>query len=109
MAASGLILAASLLGVIWPVSYPDRRGVLRSGLALAALRAAGAVAGCTGSPKPAAAQARHELIGPDSPQVTAAEAARHATGDTVLAGVAPVAGPVDLGGLVEDVVSDESA
>jgi FtsP/CotA-like multicopper oxidase with cupredoxin domain len=61
----------------------------------------GAVTGCTASPKPAASAASpawHVLIGPDSPQVTAAEAARHATGGTVLAGVAPEVGHVDLGG-----------
>ena len=49
---------------------------------------------------PASAPARHDLIGPGSPQVAAAEAARHATGGTVLAGVAPEAGHVDLGGPV---------
>ncbi len=83
-----------------PVSHPDRRAVLRAGLAAAALGAVGAATGCTASPKPAASPARHVLIGPDSPQVAAAEAARHATGGTVLAGVAPEAGHVDLGGPV---------
>ena len=78
------------------MSHPDRRAVLRSGLA-AALGAVGAATGCTASPKPSA---QHVLIGPDSPQVAAAEAARHATSGTVLAGVAPEAGHVDLGGLV---------
>ena len=88
-------------------SVPDRRTVLRSGLAVAALGAVGAAAGCTARPGPSAAApasaaspARHGLIGPGSPQVAAAEAARHATGGTVQAGVAPEAGPVDLGGLV---------
>jgi multicopper oxidase len=44
--------------------------------------------------------ARHELIGPGSPRVAAAEVARHAAGGTVLAGVAPEAGLVDLGGRI---------
>ena len=48
----------------------------------------------------AARPARHDLIGPGSPQVAAAEAARHATGGTVLAGVASQAGHVDLGGRI---------
>ncbi len=47
----------------------------------------------------AASPARRHLIGPRSPQVAAAEAARHATG-TVQAGVAPEAGHIDLGGPV---------
>ena len=81
------------------MSVPDRRTVLRSGLAAAALGAVGAVTGCTAGPKAASPTPRH-LIGPHSPQVAAAEAARHATGGTVLAGVAPEAGHVDLGGLV---------
>src|SRR5437773_1945550 len=79
---------------------PDRRPVLRSGLAVATRGAVGAATGCTGQPaSSAAAPARHHLIGPGSPQVAAAEAARHASG-TALAGVAPVAGHVDLGGPV---------
>jgi FtsP/CotA-like multicopper oxidase with cupredoxin domain len=82
------------------VSIPDRRTVLRCGLAVAALGAVGAAAGCTTRPAPVAASpARRHLIGPRSPQVAAAEAARHATG-TVQAGVAPEAGHVDLGGPV---------
>jgi FtsP/CotA-like multicopper oxidase with cupredoxin domain len=84
------------------VSIPDRRTVLRSGLA-AALGAVGAVTGCTARPDPspssAASPVRRRLIGPHSPQVAAAEAARHATG-TTLAGVAPQAGHIDLGGPV---------
>ncbi len=80
------------------MSQTDRRAVLRSGLAVAALGALGGVSGCTA--RPAASPARHDLIGPGSPRVAAAEAARHAAGGTVLAGVAPVAGQVDLGGLV---------
>jgi multicopper oxidase len=86
--------------VISPVSHPDRRAVLRSGLAAAALGAVGAATGCTASPKPSAPSPRHALIGPDGPQVAAAEAARHATGGTVLAGVAPETGHADLGGRV---------
>src|SRR5437867_674896 len=73
----------------------DRRTVLRSGLAIAAV---GGASGCTA--RPAASPARHGLIGPDSPRVAAAEAARHATGGSALAGADPVAGRVDLGGLV---------
>ena len=73
--------------------------MLRSGLTLAALGAVGAATGCTASPK-AASPAGHGLIGPGSPQVAAAEAARHATGGTVLAGVAPETGHIDLGGPV---------
>jgi FtsP/CotA-like multicopper oxidase with cupredoxin domain len=83
------------------VSIPDRRTVLRSGLAVAALGAVGAATGCTASSRPpAASSAGHGLIGPRSPQVAAAEAARHATGGIALAGVAPQAGHVDLGGPV---------
>jgi FtsP/CotA-like multicopper oxidase with cupredoxin domain len=79
------------------VSIPDRRTVLRSGLA-AALGAVGAVAGCTArAASPAASPVRRHLIGPHSPQVAAAEAARRAAG-TTLAGVAPQAGHIDLGG-----------
>jgi multicopper oxidase len=78
------------------MSVPDRRTVLRSGLAVAALGAVGAATGCTARPS---SPARRHLIGPRSPQVAAAEAARHATG-TTLAGVAPQAGHVDLGGPV---------
>jgi multicopper oxidase len=85
------------------VSIPARRTVLRSGLAAAALGAVGAVTGCTARPDPspssAASPVRRRLIGPHSPQVAAAEAARHATG-TTLAGVAPQAGHIDLGGPV---------
>jgi multicopper oxidase len=82
------------------VTIPDRRTVLRSGLAAAALGAVGAATGCTSPPaSTAASPARRHLIGPRSPQVAAAEAARHATG-TVQAGVAPEAGHVDLGGPV---------
>ena len=82
------------------MSIPDRRTVLRSGLAAAALGAVGAAAGCTTRPALVAAlPARRHLIGPHSPQVAAAEAARRTTG-TVQAGVAPEAGHVDLGGPV---------
>jgi hypothetical protein len=85
------------------VSIPGRRTVLRSGLAVAALGAVGAVTGCTARPDPslpaAASPVRRHLIGPRSPQVAAAEAARHATG-TTMADVAPQAGHIDLGGPV---------
>ena len=79
------------------MSVPDRRAVLRSGLAAAALGAVGAAAGCTA--RPPSSPNRHHLIGPRSPQVAAAEEARHAT-RTALAGVAPQAGHIDLGGRV---------
>jgi FtsP/CotA-like multicopper oxidase with cupredoxin domain len=79
------------------MSPPDRRTVLRSGLAVAALGAVDTAAGCTARPASSASPARHDLIGPGSPRVAAAEAARHAAG-TVQAGVAPEAGYVDLGG-----------
>ena len=79
------------------MSVPDRRTVLRSGLAAAALGAVGAATWCTA--RPASSPAQHHLIGPGSRQVAAAEVARHAAG-TVLAGVAPAAGHVDLGGPV---------
>ena len=87
------------------MGVPDRRAVLRSGLAAAALAAAGAVTGCSSGRKqalaaPAAPAPRHGLIGPDSPEVAAAERARRAADGTVLAGVAPEAGHVDLGGPV---------
>jgi FtsP/CotA-like multicopper oxidase with cupredoxin domain len=86
--------------VIRLVSIPDRRTVLRSGLAAAALGAVGAATGCTTRPASSAAPAGRRLIGPDSPQVAKAEAARDATGGTVMAGVAPEVGHVDLGGPV---------
>src|SRR5258708_7460315 len=85
------------------VSIPDPPTVLRARLAPPPPGAVGAVTGCTARPAPsppvAASPARRPLIGPRSPQVAAAEAARHATG-TVQAGVAPEAGHVDLGGPV---------
>ena len=80
------------------MSIPDRRTVLRSGLAAAALGAVGAATGCTTGPK-ASVPARRRLIGPRSPQVAVAEAARHATG-TVQAGLAPQTGHIDLAGPV---------
>jgi multicopper oxidase len=81
------------------MSSPDRRTVLRSGLAAAALGAVGAATGCTARSASSASPARHDLVGPGSPQVAAAEASRHAT-STVQAGVAPEAGHIDLGGPV---------
>src|SRR5579859_5045207 len=91
---------ATLREVISPMGSLDRRAVLRSGLAAAALGAVGAATGCTPQPSSPAAPAGRRLIGPDSPQVGAAEAARRATGGTVMAGVAPEVGHVDLGGPV---------
>jgi multicopper oxidase len=81
----------------------DRRTLLRSGLAATALGALGAAAGCTtaASPaKPGKPASGPHLIGPDSPQVAAAEAARHKTGIVVPVALAAMAGPVDLGGVV---------
>ena len=80
------------------MSHTDRRAVLRSGMAVAAVGALGGISGCTA--RPAASPAGHGLIEPGSPQVAAAEAARHTTGRIVLAGAAPVTGRVDLGGPV---------
>ena len=54
------------------MTIPDRRTVLRSGLAAAALGAVGAATGCTTRPAPsppaAALPARRHLIGADSGQ-----------------------------------------
>ena len=89
--------------VTLPVTYIDRRTLLRSGLAATTLGALGAATGCTtaASPaKPGTAAGGPHLIGPDSPQVAAAEAARHKTGSVVPVALAATAGPVDLGGVV---------
>jgi multicopper oxidase len=81
------------------MSSIDRRSFLRGGLAAAALGTVGAAAGCTGAPAASAGRSGGGLIGPDSPQVAAAEAARHGTGRVASAVLAPAPGPVDLGGV----------
>ena len=84
------------------MSSIERRTFLRGGLAAAALGTAGASAACSTSPVAPAAPAAASgggLIGPDSPQVAAAEAARHGTGRVVPAVLDAVQGPVDLGGV----------
>ena len=81
----------------------DRRTFLRSGLAATTPGVLGAATGCTTttpSAKPGKPAAGPHLIGPDSPQVAAAEAARHKTGSVVPVALAATAGPVDLGGVV---------
>ena len=81
----------------------NRRTLLRSGLAATALGALSAASGCTAaapSAKPGKPTAGPHLIGPDSPQVAAAEAARYKTGRVVPVALAATAGPVDLGGVV---------
>ena len=75
------------------MSSIDRRSFLRAGLAATALGAAG----CSTSSSTAPAGPR--LIGPDSPQVAAAEAARYKTGRVARAALDATAGPVDLGGV----------
>jgi FtsP/CotA-like multicopper oxidase with cupredoxin domain len=80
------------------MSSIDRRFFLRGGLAVAALGATGAATACTSSPA-APAGPSGGLIGPDSPQVAAADAARHGTGRVVSAVLDAVPGPVDLGGV----------
>jgi multicopper oxidase len=81
------------------MSSIDRRSFLRGGLSAAALGAAGAAAGCTRSPAAPASPAAGGLIGPDSPQVATAQAARHGTGRVVPAVLDATPGPVDLGGV----------
>jgi FtsP/CotA-like multicopper oxidase with cupredoxin domain len=87
------------------MSSIDRRSFLRGGMAAAALGTVGASAACSSSPaapagSPASAGASGSgLIGPGSPQVAAAEAARHGTGRVVPAVLDAVPGPVDLGGV----------
>jgi FtsP/CotA-like multicopper oxidase with cupredoxin domain len=85
-----------------PVTDIDRRTLLRSGLAATALGTLGATGGCsTGtSSKPGKPSAGPDLIGPGSPQVAAAEAARAKTGRTADATLVATAGQVDLGGVV---------
>jgi multicopper oxidase len=83
------------------MSSIDRRLFLRSGMAAAALGAAGGATACTTTPAAVpAAPAAPRLIGPGSPEVAAAEAARRTTGHLVPAALAAAAGPVDLGGVV---------
>jgi multicopper oxidase len=85
------------------VTQIDRRTLLRSGLAATALGALGTVSGCstaTPSAEPGRPAAGPHLIGPDSPQVAAAEAARQKTGSVVPVALAAMAGPVDIGGVV---------
>ena len=85
------------------MTHVYRRTLLRSGLAATTLRVLGAATGCTTAASPAkpgtSARGPH-LIGPDSPQVAAAEAARHKTGSVVPVALAATAGPVDLGGVI---------
>lgn len=70
----------------------DRRSFLRAGLTATTL---GAATACSaGSPA-----ATPKLIGPDSPLVARAEAARSKTGRVVPATLKATAGPVDLGGV----------
>jgi multicopper oxidase len=75
----------------------DRRFFLRAGLAATALGAAATA--CSTSTSSPAAPAGAGLIGPDSPQVAAAQAARRATGRIVPAVLDAAAGLVDLGGV----------
>ena len=92
-----------LAKVTLPVTHTDRRTLLRSGLAATTLGILGAATGCTtaASPaKPGTAAGGPHPIGPDSPQVAAAEAARPKTGSVVPIVLPAAAGPVDLGGVV---------
>ena len=88
--------------VTLPVTYIDRRTLLCSGLAATTLEVLGAAGCTTAAPpaKPGTPAAGPHLIGPDSPQVAAAEAARHKTGSAVPVALGAAAGPVDLGGVV---------
>ena len=81
------------------MSSIDRRFFLRGGLAAAALGTVGTSAACSSPPAAPAAPSGGGLIGPGSPQVAAAEAARHGTGRVVSAVLDAVQGPVDLGGI----------
>jgi FtsP/CotA-like multicopper oxidase with cupredoxin domain len=74
----------------------DRRSFLRGGLAATALGAAGAVTACSSGPRATAAGG---LIGPGSPQVAAAEAARRKSGRVMSAVLDAMPMPVDLGGV----------
>jgi FtsP/CotA-like multicopper oxidase with cupredoxin domain len=87
------------------MSSIDRRSFLRGGLAAAALGSVGASAACTSSPAAPAGSSGSAgasgggLVGPGSPLVAAAEAARHGTGRVVPAALDAVPGMVDLGGI----------
>jgi FtsP/CotA-like multicopper oxidase with cupredoxin domain len=81
------------------MSSIDRRSFLRGGLAATALGAAGAATACSSSPAASAGPTGSGLIGPDSSQVAAAEAARHGTSSVVSAALNATPGPVDLGGV----------
>jgi FtsP/CotA-like multicopper oxidase with cupredoxin domain len=81
------------------MSSIDRRSFLRGGLAAAALGAVGAATACSSSPAASAGPSGSGLIGPDSPQVAAAEAARQGTGRIVSAALDATPGRVDLGGV----------
>jgi FtsP/CotA-like multicopper oxidase with cupredoxin domain len=81
------------------MSSIDRRSLLRGGLSAAALGAVGGSAACSASPAAPAAARGGGLVGPGSPLVAAAEAARHGTGRTVPAHLDAVQGMVDLGGV----------
>ena len=75
----------------------DRRSFLQAGLGATVLGAAGTAAAC--STNRPARPAGPRLIGPGSPQVAAAEAARPTTGRVSRLTLGAVAGPVDLGGV----------
>jgi FtsP/CotA-like multicopper oxidase with cupredoxin domain len=81
------------------MSSIDRRSFLRGGLAAASLGAVGAAAGCTSSPAAPANSAAGGLIGPDSPRVAAAEAARQGSGRVASAILDALPGTVDPGGV----------
>ncbi len=85
-----------------PVTDIDRRTLLRSGLAATALGTLGATGGCSTAicSKPGKPSAGPDLIGPGSPQVAAAEAARVKTGRTAATALVATVGQVDLGGVV---------
>jgi FtsP/CotA-like multicopper oxidase with cupredoxin domain len=79
----------------------DRRSFLRAGLAGTVLSAGAGVTGCaTGSAAAPDGAAASVLIGPGSPLVAAAEAARRKTGRIVPATLEAGAGPADLGGVI---------
>jgi FtsP/CotA-like multicopper oxidase with cupredoxin domain len=88
--------------VDFSMSSIDRRSFLRGGLAAAALGTIGASAACSTSSVPPAGSdgaVGGGLIGPGSPGVAAAEAARHGTGRVVPVALDAVPGAVDLGGI----------